>query len=121
TIYSPTVDLKIKNDYSTELIIQTRFDEENLSLSFELYGARDNRNIEISKATVWNIAPPPAPEYIDDPTLRSGLVNQIDFAAWGASTRFHYKVVKDEKITFEQDFVSHFRPWKAVFMVGTGS
>ena len=64
---------------------------------------------------------PPDPEYIDDPTLRSGLVNQIDFAAWGASTRFHYKVVKDEKITFEQDFVSHFRPWKAVFMVGTGS
>lgn len=120
TIYSPTVDLKIKNDYSTALLIQARFDEENLSLSFELYGARDNRNIEISKATVWNIAPPPEPEYIDDPTLRSGLVNQVDFAAWGASTKFHYKVVKDEKITFEQDFVSHFRPWKAIFMVGRG-
>lgn len=120
TIFSPSVDLKMKNDYSTALLIQTLFDEENYTLSFELYGAKDNRQIEISKATVWNIAPPPDPEYTDDPTLPTGVVNQVDFAAWGASTKFHYKVVLDEKITFEQEFVSHFRPWKAIFMVGTG-
>ncbi len=89
-----------------------------MTLVFSLYGTKDERLIEISPATIWNVVAAPPPEYIDDYSLPEGVTKQVDFAAPGASTNFSYKVSKNSQVVYKQEFVSHYRPWKAIFLVG---
>jgi len=119
TVFAPFVDLKIKNDTKAHVLIQTKIDKENNLLFFYLFGKKDGRQIEIEKPKIWDIVPPLPPKYQDDPTLKKGVIKQIDFPSWGAKVNFHYKVVKNGKIIFEKDFFSHYHPWPAVFLVGT--
>jgi vancomycin resistance protein YoaR len=120
TIYSPSVDLKFKNNYSHALLIQSQIDLTVPSLSFYFYGTKDDRLVEISPTTIWNVAPPPPAEYIDDSSLPQGTTKQVDFSAWGSSTKFTYTVTHTDGKTENQEFVSNFRPWKAIFLVGKG-
>ncbi|MGB2731407.1 MAG: VanW family protein, partial [Microgenomates group bacterium] len=119
TVFSPTVDLKIKNDTQAAILIQTSVDEVNRLVYFKLYGKKDGRKVEVSKAEVWDVSPPPEPSYEDDPTLQRGITKQIDFGAWGAKARFSYKVTYPTNEVKDEIFYSVYRPWKAIFMVGT--
>lgn len=119
TVFAPNVDLKIKNNTPAYILIQTEVDKEKNLLFFKLYGKKDNRKVEISPVSLWDVNPPPSPLYQEDPTLKKGVIKQIDFPAWGAKTNFHYKVIKDGKTIFEKDFFSSYRPWQAVYLVGT--
>jgi vancomycin resistance protein YoaR len=118
TIYLPSVDLKFKNDYPSSLLIQTEVDTEQMRLTISLYGTKDARQIELSEINMWNIAAPPEPEYVDDFALPAGVVKQIDFEAWGTSAKFSYKVTYPNGEVNEQEFVSNFRPWRAIYLVG---
>ncbi len=119
TVFAPEVDLKIKNNTPAYILIQTEIDKEKNLLFFKLYGKSDYRKIEISPVTIWDVTPPPPPLYQDDPTLKKGVTKQIDFPAWGAKVSFDYKVVsKDDQIIFEKKFLSFYRPWQAVYLVG---
>ena len=119
TVFAPTVDLKIKNDTPGYILIETEVDEENNLLYFKFYGKKDNRRIEISKATVYDVVPALPPKYQDDPTLKKGVTKQIDFAAGGAKAFFSYKVFQGDKVIIDTKFYSNFRPWAAVYLVGT--
>jgi vancomycin resistance protein YoaR len=119
TVFSPTVDLKIKNDTPAHILIETEVDENNNLLYFRLFGKKDNRKIEIGPAYLWDVAPPPQAKYQDDPTLKKGVVKQVDFPAWGGKASFTYKVSKDDKTLLDEKFYSPYRPWQAVFLVGT--
>ena len=118
TIYFPSVDLKFKNDYDSALLIVSDINLDEMKLTFSLYGTKDNRTVSLSDITMWNIIPPPEPEYIDDFNLPEGVTKQVDFAAWGTSSKFTYKVTYPDKQINEQEFVSNFRPWKAIYLVG---
>ncbi|MGB9707415.1 MAG: VanW family protein [Microgenomates group bacterium] len=120
TVFAPSVDLKIKNDTPAYILIQTQIDRENNLLYFYLYGKKDGRTVDISPVQIWDIIPPLPALYQEDPTLKKGVVKQIDFPAWGAKTIFHYKVVKENETLFEKDFFSLYKPWQAVYLVGTG-
>ena len=120
TIYSPTTDLKFKNDFSRHLLIQTIFEEKTLTLTFEIYGSKDGRISKVTKPTITDIVPPPEDQYIDDPTLPLGQIKQIDYKAWGAKVKFDYRVEKDGKTIFEKTFYSIYQPWQAKFLRGTG-
>lgn len=119
TVFAPTVDLKIKNNTQSYILIQTSIDEQNNLLTFKLYGKKDNRRVEISKPYIWDIIPPPEPRYQEDPILKKGVIKQIDFPAWGAKVSFTYKVYKDDKLIIDNKFTSVYRPWQAVYLVGT--
>ena len=119
TIYGPTVDLKIKNDTPGYILIETEVDAENNLLYFKFYGKKDNRRVEISKATVYDFVPALQPKYQDDPTLKKGITKQIDFPASGAKAFFSYKVIQGDKTTIDTKFYSNFRPWAAVYLVGS--
>lgn len=119
TVFSPTVDLKIKNDTPAAILIQTDVDEENLLVHFRLYGKKDSRKVEVSKAEVWDVSAPPEPSYQDDPSLPRGVTKQVDFSAWGAKARFHYKVRYPSNEVKDELFYSVYKPWRAVFLVGT--
>lgn len=119
TVFDPTADLKFINDTPSYILIQTSIDLKKKLLTFEIYGVKDNRKVEISKARVWDKQPPPPDLYQDDPTLPLGKTKQVDWSAWGSKAAFDYKVTNGETI-FEKTFTSVYRPWRAVYLRGTG-
>ena len=52
TVFSPSVDLKITNNTPAHILIQTKTDIKNLSLTFELYGTSDGRSSQITEHVV---------------------------------------------------------------------
>ncbi len=119
TVFNPTEDFRFVNDTGSYILIQSRTDTANLTLTIEFYGAADGRKAEILNHTVSGSIPPPAPLYQDDPTLAVGVTKQVDFAAWGAKAVFEYKVTKHGSVLIDQWFTSNYRPWQAVFLKGT--
>lgn len=118
TVFSPSVDLKIKNDTPGYILIQTKTDTTNLTLTFELFGTSDGRSAEIYNQVVTGETPPPPDLYQDDPTLPPGKVKQVDFSAWGAKASFKYRVTRGNEVLEDQTFVSNFQPWQAVYLRG---
>ncbi len=118
TVFSPSVDLKITNDTSSHILIQTKTDTKKLSLTFELYGTRDGRVSEIYDHIVGSEVPPPPALYQDDPTLAAGVTRQVDFSAWGARASFGYRVKRGGETLQDTKFTSVYRPWQAVFLKG---
>lgn len=119
TVYGPTFDLKFKNTTPTYILIQTKIDLKNLTLTFEFYGTRDGRVATITNHKIWDVTPPPPPLYQDDPTLPKGVTKQVDWSAPGTKASFDYKVTRDNETLEDKTFFSTFRPWQAVFLKGT--
>lgn len=118
-VYVPTVDLRFKNDTGHYILIQSSIDEETEQLTFEFYGTSDGRIANISHPVILSQSPAPEPLYQDDPTLPTGQVKQIDFAAPGANVYFNYSVTRNGKEIISDRFSSHYQPWQAVFLRGT--
>jgi vancomycin resistance protein YoaR len=118
TIYSPSVDLKFRNDTDNYILIQTYVDPVNTYMNFEIYGSEDGREVALSKPKIWNQIPPPPDRYQDDPTLPPGVVKQIDWKAWGASVSFDWVVTKGGEVLHEETFYSNYQPWQAVYLRG---
>lgn len=119
TVYSPTTDFKFKNDTETYILIQPTINLEALTLEFEIYGTSDGRISTISKPIVTNSIAPADDLYQDDPTLKVGVVKQIEHRAYGAKVIFNYKVTRNGEELINQKFVSNYRPWQAVYLRGT--
>lgn len=119
TVFSPSVDFKFTNDTPSYILIQTKTDTKNLTLTFELYGTRDGRESSITNHVVGGQIAPPPPLYQDDPTLPVGTEKQVDWAAWGAKASFDYTVNRNGETLQQQTFVSNYRPWQAVYLKGT--
>jgi vancomycin resistance protein YoaR len=122
TVFSPSVDLQFENNTPTAILIQLQVDEGKKEMIYKFYGQKDGRSVNISPVTVWDVSAPPAPHYQDDPTLPNGVVKQVDWSAWGAKAKFEYKVTSNEgALMIDEMFYSNYRPWRAVFLKGTGS
>lgn len=119
TVYSPTTDFKFKNNTPGHLLIQTYANTAASSLIFEIYGTSDGRTATTTKPIVTDVSPPPEDLYVDDPALPEGTIKQIDWKAWGAKSRFTYKVQRAGEIIYEKTFYSNYRPWQAIFLRGT--
>lgn len=118
TVFGPSVDLVVKNNTPSYILIQTKMDAANSNLTFELYGTSDGRVAQILNHRVWGETPPPPDLYQDDPTLSKGEVKQVDFSAWGAKASFQYKVTRKNEVLEDTTFTSDFRPWQAVYLRG---
>jgi vancomycin resistance protein YoaR len=119
SIYQPSLDFSFKNDTPNYVLVQSSWNSESQNLYFKLYGTPDGRTVEITEPVVSNIVAPPEPHYQDDPTLPKGTVKQIDFEAWGASSRFSRTVSRGGEVIYEDTFSSTYQPWRAVYLVGT--
>lgn len=119
TVYVPSVDLKFKNTTGHNILIQTVVDPSVLRLTFYFYGTKDGREVTMTTPVVSNETPAPAPLYQDDPTLPKGTIKQIDFSANGAHVSFDRIVRQNGKEIINETFVSNYRPWQAVYLVGT--
>ena len=119
TVYSPTVDLKFKNDTPNHILIQTRVDNKKMMLTFEIYGTNDGRVAQVSKPKITNQIAPPPDVYQDDPTLPQGKITQTEHKAWGATVSFNYTVERSGEIIYKKTFTSKYQPWAAVYLRGT--
>lgn len=119
TIYTPTVDLKFKNDTGNYILIEDKVNLANDSLVFYFYGTKDGRTVTMTKPVITDQTPPPPALYQNDPTLPKGEIKQTDFAAWGAHVYFTRTVTKNNKVIIYDKFVSNYQPWQAVYLVGT--
>ncbi len=117
TIFSPNVDFKFKNDTNAHILIQAYTIGNSLYIDF--YGTKDGRVVSISRPTITNEIPPPPELRQDDPTLPRGTVKQVDFAAWGANVVFSRKVTRGGETLIQESFRSNYRPWQAIYLVGT--
>jgi vancomycin resistance protein YoaR len=121
TVYGPSPDLKFKNDTSNYILIVANSDPKHYSLVFEIYGTSDGRKVTISKPVISNIIPALPTVYQDDPTLKTGVLKQIDYSAAGAKVTFDYNVERDGVNLFSKKFISNYRPWAAVYLRGTAT
>ncbi|MCD8526690.1 VanW family protein, partial [Candidatus Woesebacteria bacterium] len=121
TVYAPSVDFRFTNDTEHAIVLSTEIDVPNRHLVVKIWGTSDGRTSEISDYRQWNQRPAPAPLYQDDPTLPRGTVKQVDWASPGLNTSFQYTVTNaDGSERYQREFTSYFRPWQAVYLVGTG-
>jgi uncharacterized protein YabE (DUF348 family) len=57
--------------------------------------------------------------YRDDPTLPKGQTKQIEWPKDGLDVTV-YRIIKEDGVEVQRDtFFSRFRPWQAVYLVGT--
>jgi vancomycin resistance protein YoaR len=118
TIFYPSVDFKFKNDTPSYILIQTYV--EGTTLTIDLYGTSDGRVSTVSKPVITSQTPAPPELRQDDPTLPKGTVKQVDFAAAGANVVFNRTVTRNGQTLISETFRSNYRPWQAVYLVGTG-
>lgn len=117
TIFSPNVDFKFKNDTGAHILIQAYTGGNSLYIDF--YGTSDGRIVNLSRSVITNQTPPPPELRQDDPTLPKGTVKQVDFAAWGANVVFSRTVTRGNETLIQESFRSNYRPWQAIYLVGT--
>ena len=119
TIYSPQVDLKWVNDTGHYILIHTYVDKVNNTLTFRFYGTNPGRTVEMDGPYESNPVHQGPPVYREDPTLPKGQTKQIEWAKDGLDVTA-YRIIKENGVEVRRDtFFSRYRPWQAVYLVGT--
>ena len=116
TIYDPSPDFKFKNNYASHILIQAKVKGNNIT--FQFFGTKDGRVIEIGTPEVYDFVDPPPPLDIESDTLQPGERKRIERSHKGASAKFHYKVSRGVEILQEKDFLSKYTPWQERWLVG---
>lgn len=117
TVFSPSVDFKFRNNTSSYILIQAYTSGATLFVDF--YGSDDGRITTLSTPQITNQTPPPAELRQDDPGLPKGVVKQVDWPAWGASVSFKRTVKRGGETLISETWRSNYKPWQAVYLVGT--
>ncbi|WP_052606171.1 VanW family protein [Calidithermus timidus] len=114
-VYSPTQDLKFKNDTPGHILIQTQV--RGYRVTYRFFGTKD-RSTTWSAPVVRDVIPAPPTRFIVDPSLRYGQRKQIDFAAPGAQVTVYRTIQFDDGRVVRDSLFSKYRPWAAVYLVG---
>lgn len=90
TIYDPAPDFKFVNNFSSYILIQSKI--VGTKITFDLYGTKDSRIIEMSTPVASSYIDPPAPVKTPSTTLAPGEEKLVSHSHQGATADFHYKV-----------------------------
>ena len=119
TVYYPNPDLVIKNNTPAHILIQTSI--EGTKITFSFYGTKDGRKVEISEPEIYDVVSPPKAKYIESSDLAKGVIKKQEGSHPGAKASFHYKVILENKVLFEKEFYSIYKPWQAIYLYGSGT
>ncbi|GAA6741779.1 VanW family protein [Thermus oshimai] len=114
-VFQPHKDLKVVNDTPGALWVQASI--QGYTLRFHLFGTKD-RTVAWKGPIFLERTPPLPPKEIPDPTLPPGARKQVDFAAEGAVVEVRRYVRYGDGRGVEERFLSRYRPWGAVYLVG---
>ena len=118
TVFIPEPDLKFVNDTEHSILVQG-FVTNNSTVTFEIYGTNDDRQVSVSKAIVHYTKEPPAPQFAPDPTKPSNTMELVEKSVPGAKTSFTYTVKKSDDTEYTDTFESFYRPIPERYLVGT--
>ena len=121
TVYVPVVDFRFTNDTATWLLMETYVNPEKSSITWKFYSTKDGREVKYDASGPTNIVDAPEPLYKENPELEKGEINQVDWAADGADVTVKRTVTKNGETYLQDDFVTHYQPWQAVFEYGPGT
>lgn len=116
TIFDPSPDFKFVNNYLSYIFIQGKIS--GTKITFEFYGTKDSRKVEIGEPVGFGYVEPPAPIETPDNTLPAGERKLISKSHQGASAKFHYKVTRDGLTLQETDFLSKYVALPEIWLVG---
>lgn len=116
-VYQPYLDLRMKNDTPSPLLLRTYYDPDKVSLTVSVWGLPIGRTVTISDPVILSRTPHPPAKYIEDDSLRPGVRKQVDWAADGYSVRLS-RTITDASGTRTEVLSTHYRPWQAVYLVG---
>jgi vancomycin resistance protein YoaR len=116
TIYDPSPDFRFKNDTGSTLLITTKI--EGTKLTFTFWGRKDGRTSAQTDARVYNVVPPPEKTVIQTADLKPGEEKCTEHAHPGSDAMFSYTVTYADGRVAKKDFVSHYKPWGEVCLVG---
>lgn len=120
TVYSPQIDFKFVNDTPYYLLIETETDLKGGTVTFRFYSTQPGRIVEMEGPFEANAVPHGPDVYREDPTLPKGTTKQIDWANDGLDVTVYRIVNEGDKVLWKDTFFSRYRPWQAVYLVGTG-
>lgn len=116
TVYAPLVDLKFVNDTPYWLLMETYvYDNE---IQWKFYSTSMNRVVDWTSTGLTNIEEAPEPKYVVNEELSSGEIKQVDFEADGADVTVYRTVYQDGTVYLQDNFVTHYSPWRAVYECG---
>jgi len=116
TIYDPAPDFQFINNFGSYIFIQGRVS--GTKITFEFYGTKDGRSIEIGTPEMFDQVDPGPPIAIPDASLAPGERKLLEKAHQGASAKFHYKIARAGQVLQEIDFLSKYVPWPEKWLVG---
>lgn len=119
TIYEPSPDFRFKNDTPAHILITTEMKGD--ALHFSIWGTNDGRKAEQKLSGAYNIIPAPATKYIETTDLAPGQKRCTESAHAGASAHVDYTVTYGDGTSSTERFVSVYRPWGAVCLVGVAA
>ena len=119
TIFTPTVDLKFKNDTENYILIEPIVDLKKTTLTFNFWGTKPNRTVEMQDPIIENIIPHGPAIYTNDPTLKKGVTKQVDFANDGMDVTIWRTIKVNGQVVKKDKFFSRYDPWVARYQVGT--
>jgi vancomycin resistance protein YoaR len=119
TIYSPSVDLKWVNDTGYHILVQTNVNQAKKTVAFRYYGTNPGHSVEMDGPHESRPVPHGPDVFRDDPTMSKGKTKQIEWAKDGLDVTVH-RIIKEDGVEVSRDtFFSRYRPWQAVYLVGT--
>jgi len=119
TVFAPQVDFKFRNDTPYYLLIETEVDTRKGTVTFRFYSTRTGRTVEMEGPFIANRVQPGPPIYEKDPTLPKGVIKQVEWAKEGMDVTVKRIVKEGDRVIRKDTFVSRYRPWQAVYLVGT--
>lgn len=120
TIYDPAPDFKFVNDMDSPILIWAVVGSN--SLTFQMYGTKDGRVVNLTAPVVGSYVAPGYPVYTETDTMDPGTIRQVEHAVRGATASFSYKVLdKKGQILEDQTFVSKYIPVPNSFLYGPGA
>jgi len=116
TIFDPAPDFRFKNNYGSYIFVQSKI--VGTKITFEFYGTKDSRSVEIGQAVGFDYVEPPAVVETPDDSLQPGERKQVQKSHQGASAKFHYKITRDGQTLQETDFLSKYVALPEIWLVG---
>ncbi len=120
SIWQPQLDMRFVNDTPGALLITRRFDRRRQTLAFDLWGTPDGRQVEMADARVSAWVDQPEDEWVINPELPAGTIDQTEHGARGAYASIVQRVQPSEEEEARLDtFHSSFVAWPNRYMIAT--
>jgi vancomycin resistance protein YoaR len=119
TVYVPLVDFKFTNDTDYWMLSETYI--YGTQLLWKFYSTGDDRQVQISAPQISGKIEAPKPLYKENPDLKEGKIEQVDFEADGMDVIVTRSVTLGDDTLHRDTIKTHYLPWRAIYEYGPGT